>query len=168
MRVSRLFSVSIFCLSLGFGVTPSGGGESPPVAPATSADKMVETWWFPGKDAKGHQSTQSTGAGSENGDFFATTGTLLNAGTYEDAWNFYANKCHAEMKYSDRPYIFGRPTGDHGYLVVFQRTEGGKRSTTFALHEPESTVSVYLLELDESSDAPKLQISVVVNVRRSK
>jgi hypothetical protein len=138
--------------------------EQAPPTESLTAEKLVEAWCFKGKDSKGHQSSQSNGAGSENGKFFAMTGTLRNSGTYEDAWNFYANKCHVDERYSDRTWIVGRPMGD-GYLAVFQRTVDGRRSTTFALYQPKSTVSVVLVELDSSPVVPLLQLSVVVNMQ---
>jgi len=107
-----------------------------------SAAKVAESWWYKRADNKqGDQSAQSLGAGPTSGDFFAMTGTVINGGSYEDAWKFYAKKCHADLEYSDRPQILGRPT-TNGYVVVFQRTDNGTRNTTFGLHQHDVTVSV--------------------------
>lgn len=131
--------------------------------PAADAARIAEAWWFVG-DGKSRTdgSSQKTGAGPKDGSFFAFTGTVHNLGSYSDAWNFYAKKCGAEETWSDSSRIVGKPSKTDGYYTIFQRTDGGRNTTTFASHEKVATITVHLHEAEASPEKTVLQLSVVV------
>jgi hypothetical protein len=136
-------------------------------ATQASAREIAETWWFrPMDEGRGETSSQSVGAGNDQGNYFALTGTLRNVAGYADVWTYFAKKCQPELEYEDRVQVIGQPSGN-GYYTVFQRKDGERRSTTFGVHTPEATVSVFLLELDSMEGVPIVQVSVVVNTRRN-
>jgi hypothetical protein len=129
----------------------------------SNASKVAEAWWYPGDGVnRKDQSSQKTGAGPETGEFFAYTGTVVNLGTYKNAWDFYAAKCGADEKHGDQPRIVGKLTKTNGYYAIFQRTDGGRHVTTFARHEKDSTVTVHLHDIESSADKTALQLSIVV------
>jgi hypothetical protein len=140
-------------------------GISDVVAQETAADasKIAEAWWY-GGDGKSrpNESSQRTGAGPTDGSFFAYTGTVTNLGSYEDAWNFYARKCGAKETFSDSPRIIGQTSKTSGYYTIFQRSDGGRKTTTFASQEKGATISVHLHEIEGSAEKTTLQLSVAV------
>lgn len=88
---------------------------------------------------------------------------MHNRGSYADAWNFYAKKCGAEETWEDsKGRIIGQPSKHAGYYTIFQRTDGGRNTTTFASHEKDATIAVHLHEIEASRDKTVLQLSVVV------
>jgi hypothetical protein len=129
------------------------------------AAKIAEAWWYNG-DGKSRpkESSQKTGAGPKDGTFFAYTGTVVNLGSYKDAWNFYAKKCGAKETFDESGRIIGQPSDVGGYYTIFQRTDGGRNTTTFASHEKNATITVHLHELEKSADKTVLQLSVVVAI----
>jgi hypothetical protein len=131
--------------------------------PAADAAKIAEAWWFVGDGkSRSDESSQKTGAGPKDGSFFAFTGTVHNLGSYSDAWNFYAKKCGAEETWSDSRRIIGKPSKREGYYTIFQRTDGGRNTTTFASHEKDATITVHVHEIEASRDKTVLQLTVVV------
>lgn len=133
----------------------------------SSAAKLADEWWYVGDGKiRSNQSSQKTGAGSEDGTFFAYTGTVINLGSYADAWNFYARKCGAKETFDEAGgRIIGQPSATQGYYTIFQRTDGGRKTTTFASHERDATVTVFLHEIESSPEKTLLQLSVVVTRR---
>ena len=131
------------------------------------ASKVAEAWWYAGNGGnRKDQSSQKTGAGPETGEFFATTGTVVNLGTYKNAWDFYASKCGADEKHDDHQHrIVGKPSSSGGYYAIFQRTDGGRNITTFARHEQDATVTVTLHEIESTPDKTILQLSIVAVCR---
>lgn len=136
------------------------------VKPSPAA-KLADAWWYLGDGkSRSNASSQKTGAGPEDGTFFAYTGTLINLGSYKDAWNFYAKKCGAKEAFDEaNARIIGQPSGTQGYYTIFQRTDGGRKTTTFASHEKDATVIVFLHEIESSPEKTLLQLSVVVTRR---
>lgn len=136
------------------------------VKPSPAA-KLADAWWYVGDGKlRSNESSQKTGAGPEDGTFFAYTGTLINLGSYKDAWNFYAKKCGAKASFDEvGTRIIGQPSGTQGYYTIFQRTDGGRKTTTFASHERDATVTVFLHEVESSPERTLLQLSVVVTRR---
>ncbi len=155
--VSVTIPVAAIALALCDDKTPG-----PPEESAEASD-IADAWWFEGVDtSSANDSSQRTCAGPVDGTFFACTGTIMNRGSYEDAWNFYAKKCGADETYSESPRIVGQPTSKNGYYTIFQRTDGGRHTTTFASHEKDATVTVHLHEIEATSENTTLQLSVVV------
>jgi hypothetical protein len=127
------------------------------------AATIADAWWYSGEGAqKSNESSQRTGAGPEDGTFFAYTGTVTNRGSYKDAWTFYAKKCGAHERFDNSPRTIGRPSVAKGYYTIFQRTDGGRNTTTFASHEKGATVTVHLHELEATPENTALQLAVVV------
>ncbi len=136
------------------------------VKPSPAA-KLADAWWYVGDGkSRSNESSQKTGAGPEDGTFFAYTGTLINLGSYKDAWNFYAKKCGAKETFDEAgARIIGQPSATQGYYTIFQRTDGGRTTTTFASHENDATVTVFLHEIESSPATTLLQLTVVVTRR---
>lgn len=136
------------------------------VKPSPAA-KLADAWWYVGEGkSRSNESSQKTGAGPEDGTFFAYTGTLINLGSYKDAWNFYAKKCGAKETFENSVgRIIGQPSPTHGYYTIFQTTDGGRKTTTFASHEKDATVTVFLHEIESTPEKTVLQLSVVVTRR---
>jgi len=133
----------------------------------SAACKIADTWWYPGDGkSRSNESSQKTGAGPDDGTFFAYSGTLINVGSYKDAWNFYAKKCGAKETFEEsRGRIICQPSATGGYYTIFERTDGGRKTTTFASHERDATVTVFLHEIESSPEKTLLQLSVVVTRR---
>ena len=125
---------------------------------------IAEAWWYTGDgtEKSGKSSSQRTGAGPEDETFFAYSGTVTNLGSYQEAWSFYAKKCGAKETYDAKTRIIGQPSDTKGYYTILQRTDGGKKSTTFARHEKDATITVHLLEAEASPEQTTLLLSVVV------
>jgi hypothetical protein len=132
----------------------------------SDAAGIARDWWYSGDGkSRPNESSQKTGAGPKDGTFFAYTGTITNLGSYADAWNFFSKKCGAKETFDESPLIVGQPSDRGGYYTIFRRVDGGRKTTTFASHEREATITVYLHEIEATADKTVLQLSVVV-VRR--
>lgn len=161
--MNRLASALLACAVAAFTITLVRAEDDTAKPKASKASKVAEAWWYPGDGVnRKDQSSQKTGAGPETGEFFAYTGTVVNLGAYRNAWDYYAAKCGADEKHGDQPRIVGKPTRTGGYYTIFQRTDGGRDITMFARHEKDSTVTVYLHEVESTADKTTLQISIVV------
>jgi hypothetical protein len=136
-------------------------GDPPPSK--GNAQRLADEWWYVGDGkSRDNESTQKTGAGNEESTFFAYTGSVINRGSYGDAWNFYAKKCGTQETFSEQRQILGKPSATKGYYTIFQRIDKERQATTFASHEKDATVTVHLQDLEASPEKTVLQISVVV------
>jgi hypothetical protein len=160
--VASAIGVIIIITFLSFDINDAVAQVKP-----SPAAKLADAWWYVGDGkSRSNESSQKTGVGPEDGTFFAYTGTLINLGSYKDAWNFYARKCGAKETFDEAGgRIIGQPSATQGYYTIFQRTDGGRKTTTFASHERDATVTVFLHEIESSPEKTLLQLSVVVTRR---
>jgi hypothetical protein len=139
-----------------------------PVAPLSAAEKgrpkprtaeaIAKEWRYQDKGAK---AGRWLGISPQDFPKLYTARGALDGASYADAWNFYATKCGANKRYSEKTFhaVAGRTKG--GHFTVLDDASGLARSTAFGFRARDYFVSVQLRPAGEKG----VYVSITVAVR---
>ena len=112
-----------------------------------TAQDIAKDWAY--KTGRGQERHFLNASPKDSTKLYAANGRLKGV-SYADAWNFYAAKCGADLKYAEKEiHVTGKEVKGGQYTIVDYAFGQAKRSTTFAFRTDEYNVSVYLQLLPE-------------------
>ena len=93
-----------------------------------------------------------------------TSTTRISSGSFEGAWNFYAQKCGTDKKYSAKNALVTSDETKDGQYVILDNVDAFNKQTasTFAYNTKGYTVAVHLRQ---GEDQKNIYLSVTVGLR---